>query len=129
MTSHLHAALWLDHQEARIFHVDRDGSDEAKIRSPHRHVHRHPKGPAEAHEHPEDRTHFFKEVAQALADAEQILVVGPSTAKLELLRYLHEHERALEARVVGLETVDHPTDAQLVAYVKHYFDVPAPRLH
>jgi stalled ribosome rescue protein Dom34 len=128
MTSHIHAAVWLDHQEARIFHVDLDGFDEAKIRSPHRHLHRHPKGASEAHEHPEDRSRFFNEVAQALADAEQILVVGPSTAKLQFERHLHEHDRALEAKVVGLETVDHPTDAQLVAYIKQYFDVPAPRV-
>jgi hypothetical protein len=53
---------------------------------------------------------------------------GPSTAKLQFERYLHEHDRALEVKIVGLETVDHPTDAQLVAYVKEYFDVPDPRL-
>jgi stalled ribosome rescue protein Dom34 len=128
MMSPLRTAVWLDHQEARIFHVDLEGFDENKIRSPHRHVHRHPKGPSEGHEHPEDQTHFFKEVAHALAGAERVLVMGPSTAKLHLQRYLHAHDRALEAKIVGLETVDHPTDPQLVAYVKQYFDVPAPRI-
>jgi hypothetical protein len=34
---------------------------------------------------------------------------------------VHEHDRALEPRVVGVETVDHPTDRQLVAYAKKYF--------
>ena len=128
MASHLHAAVWIDHQEARIFHVDFESFDETKIRSPQRHVHRHPKGSTEPSEHPGDQTHFFKEVAHALSDAEEILVVGPSTAKLQLVRYLHEHDRALEAKIVGLETVDHPTDAQLVAYVKKYFRVPDARL-
>ncbi len=80
MTSHLHAAVWLDHHQARIFHVDREGFDEAKVRSPQRHVHRHPKGSNEAREHPDDRARFFEEVARALVDAERILVVGPSTA-------------------------------------------------
>jgi hypothetical protein len=28
---------------------------------------------------------------------------------------------ALEPRIVGIETVDHPTDGQLVAYAKKYF--------
>ena len=129
MTSPLHAAVWLDHHEARIFHVDSESFDEEKIKSPHHHVHRHPKGATEAHQHPDDQSRFFKEVERALVGAEQLLVVGPSTAKLQFVRHLNEHNRPLEAKVVGLETVDHPTDAQLVAYVKKYFRVPAPRAH
>ena len=46
----------------------------------------------------------------------------------DILRYLREHDRALEAKVVGLETVDHPTDAQTVAYVKRYFRLSDPRV-
>jgi stalled ribosome rescue protein Dom34 len=128
MTSDLHAAVWLDQQEARIFHVDGEGFDEAKILSPHRHVHRHPKGAGEARENPEDAHRFFREVAQTLAGAGEILVVGPSAAKLHFLRYLHTHDRTLEAKIVGLETVDHPTDRQLVAYVKQYFGTPDARI-
>jgi hypothetical protein len=66
-------------------------------------------------------------VTKALADAHDILVVGPSTAKLELLRYVHRHARALEPRIVGVETVDHPTDRQLADYVRRYFDMEWPR--
>ncbi|GAC1351412.1 MAG: hypothetical protein NVSMB1_04200 [Polyangiales bacterium] len=128
MASHLHTAVWLDQQEARIFHVDRESFDETKIKSPHHHVHRHPKGATEPHEHPDDQVHFFKAVAQVLADSGELLVVGPSAAKLHFVRHLHKHTPALEAKIVGLETVDHPTDAQLVAYVKHYFKVPEVRL-
>ena len=128
MTSKLHAAIWIDHQEARVFHVDREGFDEKHVEAPQHHLHRHPKGAAEARQHPDDLPHFFGEVARALAGAEEILVMGPSTAKLQFLRYLREHDRSLEAKVVGLETVDHPTDAQTVAYVKRYFRVAEPRV-
>jgi hypothetical protein len=123
MTSQAHAAVWLDHNEARIFHVDLDSFDETTLRAPHHHVHRHPKGASEAHAHPDDATRFFGEVAKALGTADRILVFGPSTAKLQLVNYAHEHAPALVPKIVGLETVDHPTDAQLVAYVKHYFHV------
>jgi stalled ribosome rescue protein Dom34 len=123
MAVHRHAAVWLDHDEARIFHVDLEGFDESKIQSPHHLFHRHPKGPHEPREHPEDANHFFHQVAAGLADAEQILVVGPSTAKLQFVRYAHKHAPALEPKIIGLETVDHPTDAQLAAYVKRYFHV------
>jgi hypothetical protein len=44
-----------------------------------------------------------------------------SSAKLEFLRYLHEHEPRLESRVIGIETVDHPTDAQIVAMARMTF--------
>jgi hypothetical protein len=54
-------------------------------------------------------------------DSLHILVVGPSTAKLHFLRLLHTHDRVLESRIVGIETVDHPTDRQLAAYVRTYF--------
>jgi stalled ribosome rescue protein Dom34 len=128
MTSPVHAAVWLDHQEARIFHVDLNGFDEKMLRSPHHTVHRHPKGASEPHAHPDDLTHFFGELATALAPAEQILVLGPSTAKTQFVHYLHEHARELEKKVVAVETVDHPTDGQLAAAVEKYFHVPRPRV-
>jgi stalled ribosome rescue protein Dom34 len=123
MTSHRNAVVWLDHHEARVFHVDLDGFDASKLEAPHRHVQRHPKGPGGPHEHPDDLHRFFGEVARALDDAERILVVGPSTAKLQFLNFIHAHHATLVPKVVGIETVDHPTDRQLIAYAKQHFDV------
>jgi stalled ribosome rescue protein Dom34 len=120
-----HVAVWLDHREARIFHVLAETFSKTTIDAPQRHVHRHPKGQEidknRDKEHPDDIHHFFAEVARALDDAEEVLVVGPSTAKLHFVRYVHRHDHRLEAKIVGLETVDHPSDGQLVAYAKHYF--------
>ena len=50
--------------------------------------------------------------------------LGPSTAKLQFLRYVHKQAEALEPKIVGIETVDHPPDGQLIAYAKHYFGIP-----
>ncbi len=116
--------VWIDHQEARIFRVEEGRFDESTIRAPHRHIQRHPKGSTAEHNHPEDAHRFFHDVAHTLEGAEPILLVGPSTAKLQFFRYVHKQAHALEARIVGIETVDHPTDAQLVAYAKHYFGIP-----
>jgi len=66
-------------------------------------------------------------VAQALEPHPQILVVGPSKTKLHFFRFAQQHDRALADRIVGLETMDHPTDAQLVAYLRHYFGEAVPR--
>jgi hypothetical protein len=118
------AVVWLDHQEARVFGVDQGNLQEATLAAPEHHFHRHPKGPTPAHEHPSDVTHFFKDIAAVLGGADEILLVGPSTAKLHFLRYLSKQDHVLEARVIGIETVDHPTDGQLVAYARRYFATP-----
>jgi stalled ribosome rescue protein Dom34 len=123
-----HAAVWLDHHEARIFHLNLDGSDESTVRAPREHVHRHPKGGPGEHNHPDDLHHFFRDVAKALEGAKEILVGGPSTAKVQFLSYVHEHDLALERRIAKVESVDHPTDAQLVAHAMHYFKLDRPRI-
>lgn len=117
---HRHAVVWIDQHEAKIFHLDPESFELAKIESPHHHVRRHPAVTAE-HNHPADAQHFFKDVAAALSDDMGVLVVGPSTAKMHFLKYVHKHNHGLEERIVGIESVDHPTDGQLVAYARKYF--------
>jgi hypothetical protein len=69
---------------------------------------------------PEDQK-YYHEVAHALSDAAEILIVGPSSAKLELIKHLHKHDSAIADKIVGVESVDHPTDRQVLAYARHYF--------
>jgi stalled ribosome rescue protein Dom34 len=123
MVNNRYVAVWMDHHEARVFHIDVASVDEKTLHAPTHHVHRHPKGATAEHNHPDDAQHFFQAVARELEGAEHVLIVGPSTAKLQFIRYAHKHDPSLEPRIVGVETVDHPTDRQLVAYAKQYFDV------
>ena len=124
-----HAVVWIDHTEARVLHVQPETPghvqpepiDEATILSPRHLIHRHPKGRGEAKEHPDDAKKFFHEVARALDGADAVLIVGPSSAKVEFLTYLQDHDRTLRTKVVGTETVDHPTDREIVAYARRYF--------
>jgi stalled ribosome rescue protein Dom34 len=115
----VHAAVWIDHSEAKIFHVDDERFD-PKVVEPRHHLRRHNITTAE-HAHPADLEHFFHDVAQALADVAEILVVGPGSAKLEFIKHVHKREHTLVPKIVGVETVDHPTDGQLVAFAHHYF--------
>ena len=116
-----HAVIWIDHKEARVFHVHSEATEATTVLAPQHHLHRHPKGRGEAREHPDDARRFFGEVARALDGVDALLIVGPSSAKLEFFRYLHEHDRPLEAKVVGVESADHPTDGEIVARAKSYF--------
>jgi len=119
--SHYHAVVWLDHAAARIFSFNPTDVSDVHFHShpPHRQVH-HKSGTIGAGKSNED-SDYFHGIAKALDEAGEVLVVGPSIAKLHLIRYLHRHDPALEAKIVGVETIDHPTDHQIVAYARQYF--------
>lgn len=114
-----HVTVWIDHQEAKIFQIEPESFEMTKVASPHYHVTRKM---AEQGTHMDGRG-FYHELATALKGTSQLLLVGPGSAKLDFIRYLQNHDRALEATICGVETLDHPTDPQLVAYVRQYFKV------
>jgi stalled ribosome rescue protein Dom34 len=116
-----HAVVWIDHKEARIFHVHPEAADELTILSPQHHMHRHPKGRGEPREHPDDANQFFDHVARQLDGVDAVLIVGPASAKLEFFKFAHENHRALESKVVGIESADHPTAGEIVARARSYF--------
>jgi hypothetical protein len=121
-------AVWIDHDEARVFHVTKAAFDETTVQSPNHHIHRHPKDEqTRTHNHPDDEPRFFQDVVVALAGAEEILLVGPAMTKLHFLRYAQNHDPAVAQRIVGLESAGHPTDRQLAAHVRDYFHNPHPR--
>jgi stalled ribosome rescue protein Dom34 len=114
MSNH-HAAVWLDHNEARIFHLGERVFDDAVVRAVI------PSSTAHTQLHRKENQPYYHAVAQALADADQVLVLGPSTAKLELVKHAHKRDPKLEAKIIGVETVDHPSDEQLGALISKYF--------
>ncbi len=66
---------------------------------------------------------FLQAVSQSIADAGAVLVTGPASTKTELIKHIRQHDPQLMKTIVGVETVDHPSDAQLVAHARHYFKV------
>jgi stalled ribosome rescue protein Dom34 len=116
-----HAVVWVDHHEARVFHVHPDSTDETTVLAPQQHIHRHPKGRGEPREHPDDARRFFAEVVKRLDTVDEILIVGPSSAKDELSQYMKDHAAIAAAKVVGIESADHPTGGQMVASARRYF--------
>lgn len=121
MTHHFHAVVWLDHREARVFEF---GGDNVKfLRIAHndssRHIHHKAGSVGSGHTH-EDQA-YLRSVADALAPAQEILLTGPAAAKSELLSWMKSHAPQTAARVLGVETLDHPTDAEIVAFAKNFF--------
>jgi stalled ribosome rescue protein Dom34 len=64
---------------------------------------------------------FYHEIVEALKGAQEILVVGPANAKLNLIKHIQNHDQQMTDKVIGVETVDHPTDGQLIASARKYF--------
>lgn len=123
-----HTVVWIDQEGARVIDVDGDTVQHSLVHSPGAHIHRH----ANEHDlrvrnHPDDDPRFFREVARAIEGTGQVLIVGPSKAKLHFFRYVQQHDKLLDQRIVGIETVDHPTDSQLVAHLRSYFHESLPR--
>lgn len=118
--THRHAVVWVDHTQAHVLFIDHDDAEKAVVEAagkPHIHHKRGAMGPGKMEE---DQT-YYHGVAQALADAQEILITGPGQAKLALLRHLQHHDPAVAQRVLGLETADHPTDGQLARHARSYF--------
>ncbi len=118
--SHYHAVVWIDHAEAHVLEFTSDAVERKRVRNPHPQQVHHKAGGVGSGKAAPDAA-YLKDVASNLADAKEILVLGPGNAKLELLRYLHRHAPSVEANIVGVETADHPTDAQAVAHARKYF--------
>ena len=58
--------------------------------------------------------------------ADSILIMGPGVAKHELQKQLEKNR--LEAKMVGVETVDNLTKPQIVAKVREHFATHSKKL-
>lgn len=113
-----HVAVFLDHHEAKIFHVSPESFEEKHLSTPHASLHQKHREKT----HPSELTAFFDEIFAACADAAEILVLGPGSAKLDFIKHVHKHHARAVDRIVGVETVDHPTDRQIVAHARTTFE-------
>ena len=121
MDNHNHAVIWIDHREARIFHFNKTEADSLVLHpnNPNKHIHHKANSIGSGHA-VEDQA-FLHEVAAAMADAQFVLIAGPANAKTELVKHIHRHDPKLIEKIVGIESVDHPTDGVLVDHARHYF--------
>ena len=112
--------VWIDSREAKVF--KRDGAKETLA-----HVRTHgAKHPAQAHGKHNDSHHpeaiaLFKDMIPTFREAKEVLLMGPGEAKVHFQKYLAEHDAASAKKIVGVETVDHPTDAQIHEIARKFF--------
>ena len=109
-----HAVVWLDHHSANILQFDAEHVQAEKVKASSRHTRQHGSAVRTEHE-------FFADVCEALQGIGEILVTGSKTAQADFKHYLEKHRPNQVASVVGYETVDHPSDKQLIALARQYF--------
>jgi stalled ribosome rescue protein Dom34 len=119
--THYHAVVWLDHHEAKIFHFNATEMEALRVMPDKPNVHLHHHHGANTDGHAKEDPRYYHNVAAAVADAGEVLVCGPGQAKNELMKHIEHHDPAWSKKLVGVETVDHPSDKQLVAHARKYF--------
>jgi hypothetical protein len=119
--THNHAIVWMDSKEARIFRFSPDDVERERIKAhnPFRQVH-HKAGVIGAGHMALDPS-FLSDILDALSGTTEWLLAGPAHAKLELLKHVDQHTPSLRKTLVGVETIDHPTDAQLLDHARRAF--------
>src|SRR5690349_386145 len=116
MPNHYHAIVWIDHEQAKVVHFNKDSSQSVVVRSSNSRTHLHHKANSTGSGHaPTDRK-YLERVATAIASTGAILVVGPAHAKTEFVTHLKRSHPAIAARISAVEAMDHPTDGQLLAH-------------
>lgn len=109
-----HAVVWIDHHNAQVLQFDAEHVQAQKVKSHNHYTRQHASTVRAEHE-------FFGEVCDALAGITEVLVTGSHTAQADFKHYLEKHRPAVASQVVGYETVNQPSDNQLVALARTWF--------
>ena len=121
--SHHHAIVWMNSKEAHVFRFNAEDVDSQRIKAhnPFRKIHHKAGVIGAGHLHLDHA--YFDDIAKALDGAPEWLLTGPGGAKNEMSSYLHTLKHGLGENLLGVETVDHPSDGQLVDHARRFFKV------
>lgn len=114
-----HAVLWIDHQHATLVRLREKSHDAVSIPGPTGHQ-THNKHHDDGHRHPIE-AEYADRIAAALAGIEEILIVGPGSAKDELRARLDSHHRDVAGRVIAIESSDRVTEGELADHARRFF--------
>ncbi len=116
-----HAIVWLDHQHCRVICFSGEESTLNEVRSENGTGRIHNKSGAPGSGHAADDHKFFDEIVHQVGAVPKVIVAGPGTAKNAFVSYVQKRHRHFAERVASVETVDHPTDGELLAHARRSF--------
>jgi hypothetical protein len=123
MTKQKNVAIWLDHSKAQLIDnqldevnttihskFDFDKKEEALHRSEN----------IMHNKEQQAQTAFYKQIAALIIDYDNILLFGPTDAKLELQNFLNKNTR-FQNKQISVQSSDQMTLPEKFAFVKSYF--------
>lgn len=109
--------VWIDLDRANIFKILPETKTHTIIKRTE--IKHHTHADPENHKNGEK---FFHDVSEFLDGAQEILLMGPGLAKKHFRSHLDRHHHSgLAKAIVGVETVDHPTDRQILDLSRRFF--------
>lgn len=113
--THNRAVLTIDSHKAQFTKLDGENPDTRHFKAKTHETRQHNSDVRDVHE-------FFAEVSDALAGTAQILVTGSHDGLNAYRHYVEKHRPQLAPHILGYEVTDHPTDGQLAAFARDFFD-------
>jgi stalled ribosome rescue protein Dom34 len=118
-----HSIVWIDHDRAVVWNFTDDVQTKSVVKAHDQDRHTHiRKSPHGGHRTPDD-IEYFDDVSKVLIGAREILVIGPAQTKDEFLAFVRKKHPQIRSEIVAVESADHPTDPELLAYARKYFTV------
>lgn len=115
-----HYVVWINHDEARLFKFTPGKEEDRHLKNKH-HMNHHLNH--QDQEKQNELKKYYKEVAESVKDATEILLMGPGMAKTEFKHYLDDHYKtSLAKKVIGVETSDKISDNQIRAAAAKFFE-------
>ena len=116
-----HAVAWLDHREAKVFFFDREQVESVRLATTLTHHQTHNKAGTIDGKRAQENHSFYNGIVSTLQPAEEWLLLGPGSAKDELVKHIRSHHPQLLGRIVSVEAADHPTEPQILAHARKFF--------
>ena len=120
MSKYLDAIIFIDRQEAKVFHIS------AKVEMKFAFTHTAAQRRHHQADHEDGTKHavddeFMQRIASSLELAGNTLICGPGNSKYELQAYMQQHTPELAERVSGVENLDDPMDGGILAMGRQFF--------
>jgi len=121
MTTRHNAIIWIDGREAKVFYLKEIDFDHMVLDPHNPTCHIRQTAPSIRGGEAPLEDAFLKRVAEAVAEARGILITGPASEKSELVTHITRNHPAISRRIVGVETIENPSDGALVAVARICF--------
>jgi hypothetical protein len=124
MTTATNLGIWMDHSVAHLMELTTDSVESKTIESKFTHQDKvHSLGKSENLMHNKEQHQqaaYYKELGEIIGEYEDVVLFGPTDAKLELFNILKADHRFSHIKI-EVKQADKMTENQQHAFVKDYF--------